>query len=373
MKRFAAQSKLMGTAVLALVAWPLLAQSPDASSPTPVKTELRPPIKRASDLTLVPIPATATVDLPVLTLPAVAAPQPVAAPAVPAAESALPVLISSAPASSDRFKARAEADVLPLPKAYSFGDSQLSILFLPDQISRMKVAIRSFEDTGKDAAKPTPVIEVVAAPVAPEVIEDPLVYPVFYLSTIAYDTPGEWSLWVSGYKITSRHNYTDVTVLNVARDSVTFLWKPSFMKAIMKRDNEKRFAAIDPVKHKLVTTQAVSIDETAESVVFTLKPNQSFAPGYFKTFEGYIDSPTLTALPVVVAGTANAGQPALGQPNVGQPVNQSFDANGNPINGRQNFNSVPNFESSLRNFNPSHAPVIGAKRVPIPTQGDNHE
>lgn len=356
MKRFAVQSKLVGTAVLALVALPLFAQSPDASSPTPEKTELSPPIKRASDLTLVPIPATATADLPVLTLPAVAAPQPVAAPAVPAAESALPVLNSPAPASSDRFKASAEADLLPTPKAYSFGDSELSILFLPDLVSRMKDAIRSFEDTGKDAAKPAPVVEVVAAPVAPEVIEDPLVYPVFYLSTIAYDTPSEWSLWVSGYKITSRHNYTDVTVLNVTRDSVTFLWKPSFMKAIMKRDKEKRFAPIDPVKHKLVPTQAVSIDESAGSVVFTLKPNQSFAPGYFKSFEGYIDAPTLTALPVVVAGAANAAQPVNGRPDIEQPINQSFDANGNPINGRQNFNSVPNFESPLRNFNPPPRP-----------------
>lgn len=365
MKRFAVQSKLVGTAVLALVALPLFAQSPDALSPTPARTGPRSPIKRATDLTLVPIPATA--ELPALTLPAVAAPQPgaaaagtepalVSAPAVPAAESALPALISPAPAANDRAQAGAEADLLPTPKLYSFGDSELSILFLPDQISRMKDAIRSFEDTGKDAAKPAPVVEVVAAPVAPEVIEDPLVYPVFYLSTIAYDTPSEWSLWVSGYKITSRHNYTDVTVLNVTRDSVTFLWKPSFMKAIMKRDKEKRFAPIDSVKHKLVPTQAVSIDESAGSVVFTLKPNQSFAPGYFKTFEGYIDGPTLTALPVVVAGAANAAQPALGQPNVSQPVNQSFDANGNPINGGRNFNNASGFDSPSRNFNPPPRP-----------------
>lgn len=358
MKRLNVQSKLVGTAVLALVAWPLFAQSPDASSPTPARAEPRSPIKRASNLSQMPVPATA--ELPALTLPAVAAPQTGAAPAgadsapapaTPAVGTALPAVptavASPTPAANDAAQVSAEADVLPTPKVYSYGDSEVSILFLPDQITRMKDAIRSFEDTGRDASKPAPVVEVVAAPVAPEVIEDPLVYPVFYLSTIAYDTPTEWSLWVSGYKITSRRNYTDVTVLNVSRDSVTFLWKPSFIKAIMKRNKEERFAPIDAVKHKLVPTQVVSIDPAAGSVVFTLKPNQSFAPGYFKTFEGYIDAPTLTALPVVVAGAANAGQP-----NFAQPVNQGIDANANPIDGAQNLNNARSFASPSTNFNP---------------------
>ncbi len=354
MKRFAVQSKLVGTAALVLVSLPVFAQSPVSPPPAaPAASSALPP--------LAPIPAAApgasapAGDLPALNLPTVAVPAAANTPAAPAPDTALPAVTAPAaatPATSATADGQAaanpaSAELLPQPKQYSFGDSELSILFLPDQVSRMKDAIRSFEDTGKDAEKPTVVPEVVAAPVAPEIIEDPLVYPVFYLSTIAYDAPSDWSLWVSGYKITSRRNYTDLTVLNVTRDSVTFLWKPSFMKAIAKREKEKRFAPIDSVKHKLVPAQAVSIDPAAGSVVFTLKPNQSFAPGYFKTFEGYIDGPTLTALPVVVAG-ANAGQ-------VGGslPTNEPFDANGNPVDGGVPTDSgQQRFAQPSTNFNP---------------------
>jgi len=184
------------------------------------------------------------------------------------------------------------------PKVYSYGDSNLSILFLPDQVTKMKEAIRAFDDTGKVAEAAQPVIDTqTAAPIVVP-IEDPLSLPVFYLASIAYDTPSEWSLWISGYKITSRKNDTDVTVLNVSPGSATFLWTPSFSKALMRRQREKLFAPVDAVKNRLAGLQRASFNEETGAVTFTIKPNQSFAVGYFDIFEGFIDTPTLTPLPL---------------------------------------------------------------------------
>lgn len=349
MKCFAVQSKLVGMTALLLVSLPLFAQAPPHLALPDAAPALTP-----GAIDPLPLPAG---DLPALNLPTVTPPDAASAVVAPAPASALPAVTAtpsaSAPATNDLPASSAVADnAVSTPKTYSFGDSELSILFLPDQVSRMKEAIRTFEDTGKDAEKPAPLPEVVAAPVAPEIIEDPLSYPVFYLSTIVYKGAGDWSLWLSGYKITSQRNYTDVTVLNVTRDSATFLWKPSFMKAISKRQQEKRFAPTDSVKHKFVATQSVSLDSAANAIVFTLKPNQSFAPGYFKTFEGYIDGPTLTALPVVVAAGANVGQSMPNQPSFGQPMGNARDANGNPVDEGQNFNDGANSGMPSTNFNP---------------------
>jgi hypothetical protein len=182
----------------------------------------------------------------------------------------------------------------PAPKDYSFGSSSLSILFLPNQVEQMKSAIRTFEDIDP-GAQPQQQVDI---PVAPSVQApaEPDRYPVFFLSSIVYETPSEWSLWLSGHKITSRQNETDVTVVSLTKDSATFLWKPSFVEALMRRYSTQAFAPVDGVKNKLTVAQSVNFDPKTSVFTFTLKSNQSFSPGYFSTFEGYIDSPALPAL-----------------------------------------------------------------------------
>jgi hypothetical protein len=188
-------------------------------------------------------------------------------------------------------------------KKFSYGDSNLSVLFLPNQIDRMKQSIRTFETSSKDAKPttfiaPTPVVE---APV--EKIIEPADYPVFYLSSIAFDGPNDWAIWMGGQKITSRRNDTDVTVLRVSPDSATFSWQPTYKEAIERRRAADLFAATDEVKNKLASVQSASQDENG-SVIFTLRQNQAFAVGYFKTFEGFVKSPKLD--PISVAGSENS-------------------------------------------------------------------
>lgn len=222
-----------------------------------------------------------------------------------AEETAAPVLPAAAAQQANPGGAGNEPDnVKPLEKReFSYGHSDLSILFLPAQMERMKSAIRSYESALHDkplAPTPAPIPE----PAKPVNTEEPKLYPVFYLASIAYDAPGDWSIWMSGRKITSKKNETDVSVLSIDRDSVTFLWRPSFSRTLTQRHNEAAFASVETVKNKLASSQAIQLNEETGSVRFTLRQNQSFAVGYFKIFEGFIETPTI---PPIMSGVDPQG------------------------------------------------------------------
>lgn len=213
--------------------------------------------------------------------------------------------------------AAAQVQAQPQPAApenglpeHSFGDSTLSILFLPEQIDQLKAAVLDFERSGGVEAAPTVVAPVVPGGGAP--IPEPPSYPVFYLSTIVFDGPNDWSIWVSGEKITSRKNDTDIQALNVTRDSVTFTWLPTYSEAVARRLDTDDFAKPDAVKNKLAVAQPIQRDATTGLITFTLRQNQSFATAYFKLFEGYMENPALP--PLSITPGAPGAVPATGMP-----------------------------------------------------------
>lgn len=195
---------------------------------------------------------------------------------------------------------RQEAGIVAPPKSdqktYSYGKSSLSVLFLPTQIDRMRAGMKAYED----AHAPGNVVFSKVEPEKPvtveEKVKEPDNYPVFFLSSVVYHDPSDWSLWISGHKITSRKNDTDVNVLAVSREGATFSWKPSYADVIARRVEEKKIAAPDAVKNKLAVHQLVTQDPQTQAITFTLKQNQTFAVAYFRVFEGFMDSAALPPL-----------------------------------------------------------------------------
>ena len=120
-----------------------------------------------------------------------------------------------------------------------------------------------------------------------------------------YNSPNDWALWIGGQKITAHKNDTDVAVVNVSPDVATFSWQPSYKDAISRRLTADNFAPIDPVKNKIAAIQSIRQDENG-MVTFSLRQNQTFAVGYFKTFEGYVDSPKLEPISNANTSSANA-------------------------------------------------------------------
>ncbi len=181
-------------------------------------------------------------------------------------------------------------------KMYSYGTSPISVFFMPVQVDHMKTAIRTYEDSSHDTATKFVAPQPVAEKVETVKIAEPADYPVFYLASIVYNAPGTWSLWVSGHKITSRKNNTDLTVLQVSPDSATFSWSPTYAPAIVQRHTSKQFAPTDPIKNRLLKTQQINLNDKGNAITFTLHPNQSFSAGYFSNFEGYVASPKMPAV-----------------------------------------------------------------------------
>lgn len=174
---------------------------------------------------------------------------------------------------------------------FSYGSSGFSVMFMPEQMKQLKNALRLYESVEHPAqpqtfatAEPLPPVEKPAEPES---------YPVFFLSSIAYDGPNDWALWVSGHKITSYKNDTDVKVVAVTRYTATFAWNPSYSAAIRFRARTNGFASTDKVKNKLAAVQNIEQDVKTGGITFTLRQNQSFVVGYCQVFEGYLDSPVL--------------------------------------------------------------------------------
>jgi hypothetical protein len=177
-------------------------------------------------------------------------------------------------------------------------DELRSILFLPNQIEAMKAGLQAYESqyTGKE---PLPVVAATDSAVVtppPEVINEPAAYPAFFLSSIVYRNSADWSVWMGGEKITPHRNDTDVSVVSIAPDQVTFAWSPTYKAAINKRYSTHLFAATDTVKNKLAKEQRSHFDQATGRLTFTLKQNQTFVVGYFKTFEGFVAAPALAPL-----------------------------------------------------------------------------
>jgi len=64
------------------------------------------------------------------------------------------------------------------------------------------------------------------------------------------------------------------------------------------------------VKNKLAKSQNAVFDAAKGVLTFTLQQNQSFAVGYFKAFEGYVEAPKLDALSAApVFSAALEGEP----------------------------------------------------------------
>jgi len=266
------------------------------------------------------------------------APNPVAIGTEPQASAALPTvpegdagaLPVAPPSASDQSgqqmlsPAELAAELLKVrsSKTLSFGDSNISIFYSSEQTELMKKALTSFEtrpivsDVKPKINQP---VKLDAFLDTPKTLDEPQKYPVFYLSSIVYRSPKDWSLWVSGHKITSAKNTTDLTVTKISKDEVSFSWTPAYVDALNKRQEQNRFADTATIKNLLSRSQNVAFDKTTGMVTFTLRSNQTFAVAYFSIFEGYMSSPDYEA----AQAAPTPGDPMLSIPGISAPANAS--------------------------------------------------
>ncbi len=250
-----------------------------------------------------PVASPPPIALPEVSVPTVQAPPAVAVPEPVAPSAATPALPAIAAASSpEDAEVTDEASTTEAPlydakgEAFSYGTSNLSLLFTPAQMNRMKTVLSIYEAARRNRSDTA--IEVIedAGPIeeaAPDFLKEPTSYPVFTLKSIAYRDARDWTVWIGDLRITPRTNTQEVRVIGVNRNLAQFLWKPEYHEALQQRANMKLFAPTVAVKHKMTSPNMAVLDAAAGQVTFTLRPNQSFSAGYMSTFEGKITSPNL--------------------------------------------------------------------------------
>ncbi len=159
------------------------------------------------------------------------------------------------------------------------------------------------------------------------------VYPQFYLETLMYHTPGDWTIWIKDLKGSRKFLPTEVAtsdkllkVVVIEKEGATFEWSPKNWIAVSKA-------------YKQGTPQ-VSIDESRKTVIFTLRVNQTMTSNDMQVKEGVVAPVTVApeapaqnekGLQGVVAGVKNAVDSAISS----EPASTNADESNDKPNSAQ--------------------------------------
>ncbi|MCB2081294.1 MAG: hypothetical protein KDD76_01580 [Rickettsiales bacterium] len=168
----------------------------------------------------------------------------------------------------------------------------------------------------KPAPSPPPPDKNIPAP-APQVEEAPtdieeqteVVYtaPSFFLRSIIYYNPQEWTIWLNNKKLRYGENYGKFYIVHVDENEATFIWhsddldiiSPTWAETIPQRDALTEMVVVsdisdDKPKEETLTyrwdhmtdDQSIAIDSRAHAIRFVLRPNQSFISYRMQITEG---------------------------------------------------------------------------------------
>lgn len=192
---------------------------------------------------------------------------------------------------------------------FSFGTFPFSLLFMPDQVTALQTVLKAVESqktSPTTTAAGTATSEELAPFLAnPNVINEPSIYPVFYLSSVVYHDANDWVVWLANKRITPKNNNGELQVTSVTSQGVTFRWKPSYIGTLVRRKNEDKLTDATPVQNRLTVADSVTLNTVENAVSFSLKPNQSFSAAHLKTFEGKVNA---SAPPALVANIPTIGE-----------------------------------------------------------------
>jgi hypothetical protein len=102
-------------------------------------------------------------------------------------------------------------------------------------------------------------------------------YPQFFLQSIVYHSPQDWSIWINNRKITPNglQDPENIRVIGIDRDKADIEWRPAVMEKVNRAwDNS--------------STSAISVDKKNGIVTFSLRPNQTFSSYVMRVVEGKV-------------------------------------------------------------------------------------
>lgn len=135
-------------------------------------------------------------------------------------------------------------------------------------------------------------------------------YAQFYLETLIYHTPNDWTVWVKENDASKKYTPTHTSgasdmlkVIAIRKEDVTFEWKPKNWNYV-----SGKFKAGNP---------ALQIDTARQLVMFTLRVNQTMSSNEMDIKEGVVQAvPMEGAAQQAATPGAVPGQPAAAVPSV---------------------------------------------------------
>lgn len=177
-----------------------------------------------------------------------------------------------------------------------FDNFGTSVFYKPNDIGKLKAALDIADALARKAALGVSKIEeaIIPMPEPPKIeISE---YPVFHLSSIMYQGPGKWVIWLNGNRTTSKNLPPDLSVIAINTQQVRFEWKPKIISALENRwKTEEGDASKTTLKKLLSGANMVSSDSKTGAVRFVLRPNQTYSSAYNSVLEG-------KHAPIAVAG-----------------------------------------------------------------------
>ena len=164
-------------------------------------------------------------------------------------------------------------------------------ILLPDLFPSNNVVIKN--DTIKKEEKKeieeniTSIVREVIKKIAPDFA------PAFYLKSILYFSPTNWSIWLNDKKISDKNSYEHdhLDIMKITGDKVILLWQNSNISMIYPKW-QNNFIALGDNKFTSHDKNIV-VDGATGNISFILRPNQSFVSKSLEIVEGVVEGSKL--------------------------------------------------------------------------------
>ncbi len=190
----------------------------------------------------------------------------------------------------------------------SYGEAPISIMFAPADSAEYLDHILRYERDGltgldistEDKAALEAINNSSSAAIGEQ--QPPVIYTHYHLSSIIYHSPERWSAHINGITLNRENNSpeNELYINSITDKKATITWRPQDERLIPSMQNfiDQNDVPTLPnlMLHRLVSNSRPYID--ADTISFTLEPNQFLASGYMKILEGRSDAlPPLSILP----------------------------------------------------------------------------
>ena len=153
-------------------------------------------------------------------------------------------------------------------------------------------------------------------------VKVPHVAPAFFVNSVLYNTPDNWTIWLNSRRIRSGSKFPELEISKVDRDAVEFIWETELLDAISP-DWEKKVMPLElkpgePVPRFVYQSKdgLIAVDKSRRFVRFIIGPHQTFVSKEMKIVEGFVKSTIFQTVNHVTSQPAGSPQIQI-QPSTG--------------------------------------------------------